>query len=231
MECGLSGDRVINDGNTWLISLNGNCLQVTKGRNQRKSTRPQAVKLIYSIPQKNFKDVYMKSDNWIIKVFLFTFFITLIVSGSANYISSHSNMIVLIIITILIIILGILFDMIGTSILTVNEANFHSMASNRVKGSKKSIKLIKNKSNIANFCNDVIGDICGIISGSMGAIISLNISNWLKLDSTISALIIASIISSITVVGKAIGKKYATRSSDKIILFVGKALSLFEKEK
>ena len=173
----------------------------------------------------------MKSDNWIIKVFLFTFFITLIVSGSANYISSHSNMIVLIIITILIIILGILFDMIGTSILTVNEANFHSMASNRVKGSKKSIKLIKNKSNIANFCNDVIGDICGIISGSMGAIISLNISNLLKLDSTISALIIASIISSITVVGKAIGKKYATRSSDKIILFVGKALSLFEKEK
>ena len=67
----------------------------------------------------------MKSDNWIIKVFLFTFFITLIVSGSSNYIASNSNMIVLIIITILIIILGILFDMIGTSILTANEANFH----------------------------------------------------------------------------------------------------------
>ncbi|MBR3661447.1 MAG: hypothetical protein IKN63_06100 [Bacilli bacterium] len=170
----------------------------------------------------------MKSDNWIIKVFLFTFFITLIVSGSANYIASNSNMIVLIIITILIIILGIIFDMIGTSILTANEANFHSMASKKVKGSKKSIRLIKNKSNIANFCNDVIGDICGIISGSMGAIISLNISNLLKIDLTISALVIASIISSITVVGKAIGKKYATNNSDNIILLVGKTLSIFE---
>ena len=173
----------------------------------------------------------MKSDNWIIKVFLFTFFITLVVSGSANYIASISNMIVLVTITVLIIVLGIIFDMVGTSILTANEANFHSMASNKVSGSKKSIQLIKNKSNIANFCNDVIGDICGIISGSMGAIISLNISSLLKIDSTISALIVASIISSFTVGGKAIEKKYATKNSDKIILLVGKILNIFNKEK
>ena len=173
----------------------------------------------------------MKSDNWIIKVFLFTFFITLFVSGLSNYISNNTNLIVVIIITVLITFLGILFDMIGTSILTANVANFHSMASHKVKGSKESIRLIKNKSNIANFCNDVIGDICGIISGSMGAIISINLSNLLKTDLTIISLIIASIISSITVVGKAIGKKYATRNSDKIILLVGEFLSIFKKEK
>ena len=173
----------------------------------------------------------MKSDNWIIKVFLFTFFITLFVSGLSNYISNNTNLIVVIIITVLITFLGILFDMIGTSILTANEVNFHSMASHKVKGSKESIRLIKNKSNIANFCNDVIGDICGIISGSMGAIISINLSNLLKTDLTIISLIIASIISSITVVGKAIGKKYATRNSDKIILLVGEFLSIFKKEK
>ena len=171
----------------------------------------------------------MKSDNWIIKVFLFTFFITLFVSGLSNYISNNTNLIVVIIITILITTLGILFDMIGTSILTANERNFHSMASHKVKGSKESIKLIKNKSNIANFCNDVIGDICGIISGSMGAIISINLSNILKINITIISLIIASIISSITIVGKAIGKKYATNKSDDIILLVGKCLSIFKK--
>ena len=171
----------------------------------------------------------MKSENWIIKVFLFTFFITLIVSGLSNYISNNSNLIFIVIIAILITLLGIIFDMIGTSILTANEANFHSMASYKVKGSKESIKLIKNKSNIANFCNDVIGDICGIISGSMGAIIAINISNLLKIDNTITALIIASIISSITVVGKAFGKKYATRRSDNIILLVGKLFSLLKK--
>ncbi len=173
----------------------------------------------------------MKSDNWILKVFLFTFFITLVVSGLSNYISNNSNFIVLIIITVLITFLGIIFDIIGTSILTANEANFHSMASYKVKGSKESIKLIKNKSAIANFCNDVIGDICGIISGSMGAIISINLANLLKVDNTISALVTASIISSITIVGKALGKKYATRCSDNIILFVGRVINLFKKEK
>ena len=173
----------------------------------------------------------MKSDNWIIKVFLFTFFITLFVSGLSNYISNKTNLVVVIIITILITTLGIIFDMIGTSILTANERNFHSMASNKVKGSKESIKLIKNKSNIANFCNDVIGDICGIISGSMGAIIAINLSNMLKINITITSLIIASIISSITVVGKALGKNYATRNSDNIILLVGKTLTIFKKEK
>ncbi|MBQ8891720.1 MAG: hypothetical protein IJ068_02525 [Bacilli bacterium] len=173
----------------------------------------------------------MKSDNWILKVFIFTFFITLIVSGMSNYISNNSSLLVIIIITILITSIGIIFDMIGTSILTANEANFHSMASYKVKGSKESIKLIKKKSTIANFCNDVVGDICGIVSGSMGAIISLNLANLLKIDNTITALITASIISSITIVGKALGKKYATRKSDNIILLVGRLLNIFKKER
>ncbi len=171
----------------------------------------------------------MKSDNWIVKVFLFTFFITLFVSGLSNYISNNSNIKIVIIITIFITFLGIIFDMIGTSILTANVANFHSMAAHKVIGSKESIKLINNKSNISNFCNDVIGDICGIVSGSMGAIISINISNLLKFNITISALIVASIISSVTVVGKALGKKYATKNSDNIILIVGKFIKLFKK--
>ena len=173
----------------------------------------------------------MKSEHWILKVFLFTFFITLIVSGLSNYISNNSNIIIIIFITIFITLIGILFDMIGTSVLTANEANFHSMASYKVKGSKESIRLIKNKSMIANFCNDVIGDICGIISGSMGAIISINLSNLLKVNLTIVALIITSIISSITIVGKALGKNYATRKSDNIILFVGRTISLFKNIK
>ena len=173
----------------------------------------------------------MKSDHWILKIFLFTFFITLFVSGLSNYISNNSNLIIIIIITIVITLLGIIFDMIGTSVLTSNIANFHSMASYKVKGSKESIKLIKNKTNIASFCNDVIGDICGIVSGSMGAVIAINISNTFKIDKTIAAFLIASIISSITVGGKAISKKYATNNSDKIVLFVGKIKSIVKKEK
>lgn len=173
----------------------------------------------------------MKKDNWILKVLLFTFIITILVSGLSNYIANNTNIIILIIITVLITIIGIIFDMIGTSVLTAKESNFHSMASYKVKGSKLGIKLIKNRSNIASFCNDVVGDICGIISGSMGAMIAIYISNKIKLDVTISGIIIASLLSTITIGGKALGKKYAIKQSDKIILIISNILSKFKKEK
>ena len=123
-----------------------------------------------------------KKDTWIIKAFLLTFFITLIVSGISNTISNYCNFYILLLITIIIIIIGIIFDIIGTSVLTANEANFHSMASSKVKGSKEGIKLIKNNSNIASICNDVIGDICGIVSGSMEAMIAIYLSNLFKIN-------------------------------------------------
>ena len=173
----------------------------------------------------------MKKDNWILKVLLFTFIITILVSGLSNYIANNTNIIILIIITVLITIIGIIFDMIGTSVLTAKESNFHSMASYKVKGSKLGIKLIKNRSNIASFCNDVVGDICGIISGSMGAMIAIYISNKIKLDVTISGIIIASLLSTITIGGKALGKKYAIKQSDKIILIISNILNKFKKEK
>lgn len=173
----------------------------------------------------------MKKDNWILKVLLFTFIITILVSGLSNYIANNTNIIILIIITVLITIIGIIFDMIGTSVLTAKESNFHSMASYKVKGSKLGIKLIKNRSNIASFCNDVVGDICGIISGSMGAMIAIYVSDKIKLDVTISGIIIASLLSTITIGGKALGKKYAIKQSDKIILIISNILSKFKKEK
>ncbi len=173
----------------------------------------------------------MKKDSWILKIFLFTFFITLIVGGTTSYVSVNCNLAIIIIITIIIIIIGILFDMIGTSVLTANEANFHAMASNKIKGSKESIKLIKNNRNIASFCNDVVGDICGVISGSMGAIIALDISTRFTINPTISALLVSSIISSLTVVGKAIGKERAIKNSDTILSLVGKFLHCFQKKK
>ena len=167
----------------------------------------------------------MNNKSWIIKAFLLTFFICLIISGLSNFIASSANIIILFIITIIIVFIGIIFDIIGTAVLTANEATFHAKASNKIKGSKESIKLIKNASNIANFCNDIVGDICGIVSGSMGAMIAITLANKFSFNATISALIVSSIISSIMVGGKAIGKNIAVKESDKIIFQVGKIIS------
>ena len=171
----------------------------------------------------------MQNKSWVIKAFLFTFFICMLISGISNTIASQANIIVLLIITIIIILIGIIFDIIGTAVLTANEATFHAKASNKIKGSRESIKLIKNSSNIANFCNDIIGDICGIVSGSMGAMIAITIANKFNLNPTIVALIVSSIISSIMVGGKAIGKNIAIKQSDKIIFKVGRILNKAKK--
>ena len=59
----------------------------------------------------------------------------------------------------------------------------------------------------------------------MGAMIAIYFANTLSLNPTITALIISSIISSIMVGGKAIGKNIAVKKSDKIIFRVGKLLN------
>lgn len=173
----------------------------------------------------------MENKSWVIKAFTLTFLISILISGASNIVANNCNFIILILITIIIIALGIIFDIIGTAVLTANEATFHAKASNKIKGSKESIKLIKSASNIANFCNDIIGDICGIVSGSMGAMISIYISNTLNINPTINALLVASIISSIMVGGKAIGKNIAVKQSDKIVFIVGTILNKFQKKR
>ena len=167
----------------------------------------------------------MQNKSWVIKVFLFTFLICILISGISNSIANNANIVVLLIITAIIIFVGIIFDIIGTAVLTANEATFHAKASNKIKGSKESIRLIKNASNIANFCNDIIGDICGIVSGSMGAMIAIYFANKLSVNPTITVLIVSSIISSIMVGGKAIGKNIAIKKSGQIIFRVGKLLN------
>ena len=167
----------------------------------------------------------MQNKSWVIKAFLLTFIICLLISGLSNVIASNANIIILLIITIVIVLIGIIFDIIGTAVLTAEESTFHAKASNKIKGSKESIRLIKNSSNIANFCNDIIGDICGIVSGSMGAMIAILIANKLNVSPTISALVVSSIISSIMVGGKAIGKNIAVKKSDIIVFNVGKIIN------
>ena len=171
----------------------------------------------------------MQNKSWVIKAFLLTFIICMLISGLSNVVASSANIWILLIITIIIVFVGIFFDIIGTAVLTAEESTFHAKASNKIKGSKESIKLIKNASNIANFCNDIIGDICGIVSGSMGAMIAIVTANNLGVNTTISALVVSSIISSLMVGGKAIGKNIAVKKSDKIIFAVGKVLSKFKK--
>ncbi len=172
-----------------------------------------------------------KKDHWFITIFILTFVLSGLFSAASNIIVASFNEIVLTIILISVIILGIIFDMIGTSAITGEESAFHAMCSKKIKGAKEALNLIKNSNKISSICNDVIGDICGIISGGLGAFLSISLANTTNINNTIISVIISSFISSATVGGKAILKKIAIKNNTKILFMVGKFLNFFRFKK
>lgn len=159
---------------------------------------------------------------WILLITILTFIISMIFSYLSEIILKKSNIVIELIVLLIVILIGIIFDMIGVAITTCPEHPFHAMASRKIKGAKTAIKLIKNKDKVSSFCNDVIGDICGIVSGTAGVIIATSIAK----DSIICSLLITATISSLTIGGKALGKKIAVNKSENITRIVSKILSI-----
>ena len=161
----------------------------------------------------------MKKDNWIPIIFILTFILSFIFACLST-LASNMNVLLLSIVLVLFILIGIFFDMVGVAVLSCEESTFHAKASRKITGSKECIKLIKNANKTSSICNDVIGDICGIISGSITA--TLVVLLW---NTPLNSIILTALVSSLTVGGKAIGKKIAIKKCENIVFFVGKILS------
>ena len=167
--------------------------------------------------------------NWIIIVFILSFTLSLLFSFITNIISINFGILAIIITIIMVICLGILFDVIGASSLTSKESTFHAMSSKKIKGAKEAIVLIKNNDKVASVCNDIIGDICGIISGGLGAVLAINISNKFNLNITFTTMIVSALVSALTVGGKAIFKKIAIKYADQVLFKISKIICFFKK--
>ena len=173
------------------------------------------------------KEKSNKQENSNIKWAMQAFVLTFILSGVVGFISNNGikklNIFASIIILIVVIFIGIIFDIIGVAVTVAEEGHFHAKATKKAKGAKTSLRLIKNSSKVANICADVIGDICGVVSGAISAMIALKISDTYGVSSNIQFLVSA-LVASITVSGKAIGKGIANKESTKIVDIVGKIL-------
>ncbi|MBQ7030760.1 MAG: hypothetical protein IJN13_00115 [Bacilli bacterium] len=167
-------------------------------------------------------------NNWTLKVFFLTFILAMIFSLIANFLGDFNN-IILIICIISIILIGIIFDIIGTAALSCDTKVLHSKASQKLKGAKQAIRLAKNASSVSSFCNDVVGDVCGIVSGSLVTILVVNL--FINNDLSLWNVIFSSSLSALTVGGKALGKSLGVKKSNDIIYSVGKIISIFSKKK
>ena len=72
--------------------------------------------------------------------------------------------------------MSIFFDIIGIAATAAEEVPFHSMASKKQDGAKWAIILIRNADRVSSFCNDIIGDICGVLSGAVSTYIIIYLS-------------------------------------------------------
>ena len=100
------------------------------------------------------------NNSWVIFISIVTFILSLTFSFISNTVISNLSIIVGLIVLIMVIAIGILFDLIGVAVTVGNEEDFHAQASKKIKGAKTSIKMIRNSAKVSNFCADVIGDIC-----------------------------------------------------------------------
>lgn len=169
--------------------------------------------------------------NWVIKITVAAFTISLVFSFISEKILPNANLIMGIILVLVFIIIGVIFDMIGVAVTASDEKQFHSMSSRKVKGAKTAVLLKKNAEKMSSFCNDVIGDICGIISGSAGVVIASKLASILNVNTFLVSLIVTALIAAATIGGKALGKGVAISKSNDILFMFSKVIAFFKKEK
>ena len=175
----------------------------------------------------------MKKNNsrisWLLTVCAISFCLSIVMSLTSESLIPKINIFFGIIVILLFIFISIIFDMIGVAITAAEEKPFHSMASKKIKGSHHSVKLLKNSDKLASICNDVIGDVCGVVSGSAGVLVATELSSIYNLNTSFVVLITTAIIASLTITGKAYGKSKAIKNSESITYKVGKILNFLKK--
>lgn len=166
-----------------------------------------------------------RTIRWVIGVF----FATILVSGAISFVSdeimSGSSIGVAFLILLAIVLFGIIFDVVGVAVTSAEEKPFHSMAARKVPGAQEAIRLLRNAERVSSICNDVIGDICGVVSGSASAAIAAQVlQNTTFAWPQLATLLMSALVAGLTVGGKAVGKTVAISSCTKIVYGVGKMI-------
>lgn len=168
---------------------------------------------------------------WALTVFLMAVVLSAVLSLASESMLEGAGVTAALLMLALFIGLGILFDIIGVAVTAADPKPFHAMASHKEKGAKQSLMLLRNAGRVSSVCNDVVGDICGIISGSTGAVIVVQIQTAFGMPGMVISLAVTALTSGLTIGGKALGKSFAIAKSTAVLQLVGRLLHLFSRKK
>lgn len=170
---------------------------------------------------------------WGISILFMSFGLTVVFSFlSELVISENSPAIVCVIVLLVLLVLNISCDVLANAIISCKPEAFHAMASNKIKGAKRAVAFCRNASRLGSIFADVIGDICGIVSGATGAALATIIAmSGDGLTRLISSILVSAVIGALTVGGKALFKHFAIRFNRQIVFGFAKFTTIFKKEK
>ena len=169
-------------------------------------------------------------QKWVLTVVCLSFGLSVVMSFVTSMFVESAGLFVALLSLIMLVLLGIITDIIGTAVTSANEQPFIAMASKRITGAKQALHLIRKAERVSSLLNDVVGDIVGIISGSAGSVIAAYLVS-LGLRSAVASMMITAFTSAFMIGGKAYGKGLAIENSDRIVLLVGRAMALFETKR
>lgn len=178
----------------------------------------------HSKSPKKAKDSPVK---WSLTILFGSFFLSVVFNAVSETALLNVNVVSAFFILAGFILLGIIFDIFGVATTTADEKPFNAMSSKRVRGAKEALWLVKNAEKVSSICNDVIGDICGIMSGSTAAVI-ISTLPLTGTNSLFFSLLVTGLVAGITVGGKAFGKGFAIKKSNDIVFFMAKVIKLFK---
>ena len=110
---------------------------------------------------------------WPVKILVITLFLSLSFSVLSEVLLSNVGIAVSVVVIVFLLVVGIISDMIGVATTACSLEPFTAMCSRKVRGARVAMGLVKNAEKVSSICNDVVGDICGILSGAAGASITV----------------------------------------------------------
>ncbi len=168
-------------------------------------------------------------QKWVFTVVCLSFGLSVVMSFVTSMFVESAGLLVALLSLIVLVMIGIISDVVGTAVTSADEQPFIAMASKRILGAKQALQLIRKAERVSSILNDVVGDIVGIISGSAGSVIAMYLVS-LGMKSAIASMLITAFTSAFMIGGKAYGKGLAIANSDSIVLAVGRVMAVFEKK-
>lgn len=167
-------------------------------------------------------------QRWVLTVVCLSFGLSVVMSFVTSLFVESAGLFVALMSLLVLIMLGIVTDVIGTAVTSAIEQPFIAMASKRIAGAKQALALIRKAERVSSLLCDVVGDIVGIVSGSAGSVIAVYLVS-LGLPSAIASVLITAFTSAFMIGGKAYGKGLAIANSERIVLCVGRVMAVFSR--